>query len=170
MKDDKNLLEKPSVAFIFCSLCAFRLTAWFSLSFRKRVHHIDIFISFCWILFSKEQAYYIFIHCQYYIYCHFLFILRQFYWMALLLSSFKTDPADLASCRYLLSSTNPWVIMGGSLLFIKSWASIKTNHICTKRSYFLLFIHICFSYITKTITSFSIFYFFSSLQTLKTVV
>ncbi|MCZ1201362.1 hypothetical protein FZB85_15140 [Enterococcus faecium] len=36
--------------------------------------------------------------------------------------------------------------------------------------YFLLFIHICFSYITKTITSFSIFYFFSSLQTLKTVV
>ena len=47
MKDYKNLLEKPSVAFIFCSLCAFRLTAWFSLSFRKRVHHIDIFISFC---------------------------------------------------------------------------------------------------------------------------
>ena len=37
-------------------------------------------------------------------------------------------------------------------------ASIKTNHICTKRSFFLLFIHIWFSYIMYTFITFFLFY------------
>ena len=37
-----------------------------------------IFLSLLLGIISKKQAYFIFIYRQYYIYCHFLFVLRQF--------------------------------------------------------------------------------------------
>lgn len=155
MKDDKNLLEKPSVAFIFCSLCAFRLTAWFSLSFRKRVHHIDIFISFAGYYFQRNgRIISLFIAniistVTSYLFCANFTEWRYFYHplkptqLILLLAGIYLVPQILSLWAVALS--------------YKKLGIHKTNHICTKRSYFLLFIHICFSYITKTITSFSIF-------------
>lgn len=135
-----KLAGKTFRCFYLCSLCAFRLTAWFSLSFRKRVHHIDILSLLLDIIFKGTGVLYLYSLPILYLLSLPIYF-APIYWMALLLSSFKpTQLILLLAGIYLVPQIlgSLWAVA----LSYKSSASIKQT-ICTKRSYFLL-LYICF--------------------------